>query len=1185
MKRLSFVKTAIMIALASLGLSSCNLTSSYSVASPTLKTNQSIKKQAQEMLDKGFGIEIGSFVMDIPNNKGGQATISASSGSLYLGLDGLSIHKLKLDLDAPLSYNGVTKVIQANVPGDEKLYVSLTDPSALTPSRPGVLLKASIAPMDSTEELNSSESGVDSSTRGVYYYEYGQLDYFIASVLESFGVEPFKLFNQEGGFAVDSQAIINAFDEIEEIRTDYYRYKPLGQGNSLSLGLESENGVISKIEFPCQEDSGSHDQYELENGLKVYFGGLVKAATDHDYEPPFADSAYMQIEDSLALVTELGNYVSAKQYGFVGSFSLVHNEAAVAGSSTTFARPAVEESATLEISGNADLTEEGDNIGVSLALRQGSNLESIALNLARKDQGKNRKAYLEVNHSSNPSNAIKFKTDTKTVSSLFADLKLALSNKDIENETITSLISGLLASGKQINAAIDAIKGSALFASIEKNEYQSILDTIVSYSYGPELMTLKVDLSKISMVGQATVTLSKNGSSLISVSLDNVGIKTDDPENPFEFTIDGSLNVTNYAEKQINEAEYDELDGLPGWQDWIEQIAGAVDEEGNYISNPTHQLTANLSGYLIKTNKNDPSVDVSSDISVPITTFDGVHTTTKSQGFTFSGEMGFDLAKKIGTGHAVITDHKKKFLNDHNLKVDVTGPESELDVDSKKNNDFSGNDAPNGGYMLFQYDSKNSTATKNISGSKTTDPEQSPLKGRLSISSLDDILGIVTSILQSDEPRFTRLTNSFNDFSTKTTIGAIMNGKYLSALSAGFLDSVDIGTDSDLFRFKPGLLSEDGVLRMRLNYASSNGKKGAPTGLEIEIDGSSIVYARIDFVTTSWKDNPPTFNWYQEGKDSSYYAGLGLASYSSLSTLLEYVQDTITVGGTKANGGTTTYKISGEIDITLLGTYSFQLDLSLIMAGTSLKLFGAVKTPYFLGLLTEAGVNFYYETDGNSTTETNYIYFSRIIRNRVLGIASSTSQDTAKVSTQNFKDYILDWLLGYVLNMSNLITDNIDSSASSNKALHGEDIIKSITTSGSRNNATWDIVVMMRGLTHVNIFKDLTLEIEGGLVNDGNGGKKVLKSLWGETQIGVDLGSLKLNVVKMYLGSENKSKKVTIENVSSGTYKEAWNSSSYTCPVFSRNGRNIASTSYSGATASTKISKNVTEYVKPGTKA
>ena len=1194
MRKKSSGKTSLLLSLLCLVLSGC--------ASPVETTSQeplnapvptTIKQQAKDLIQNGLSLSIDDLTLDIPNNKGGQATVSASSGQGYFALNNLSIHGLSLDFHLPLSYNGVGRDFRANVPGDETLYISLVNPEGRTEQRNGVLLKASIAPVDSNEDLNPQESGVDSSTRGVYYYEYGQLDYFIASVLESFGVEPFKLQNETGGTTIDAQAILDAFDHIEEIRADYFRYYPLGEDNGLSLGFGSENGVLTHIDLPCQEgDTAS--SHEFENGLKLRLSANVAPAKNHDFSPYYATSSYMQLEDSLGLVTTVGDYVSAKQYGFSGSFTLKHEEAKVTGSSTTFGRDAVKENATLSFSGGADLTEEGDEIGVALSLQSGSNIESIALDLARKDSAKNRKAYLKVNHGQNEANAIKLKTDTKTVSSLFANLKRALGSEEIQNSTIKDLLGGLLSSADQIQTAIDAVKGSALFASIEKDEYQSILDTIVSYSYGPDTIILTVDLSKINMVGTATVTLTKNTMSLLSVTLDEVGIQNTDPESPFLLTLDGSLTVGGYTPRLVDGASYQELDGLKGIEETILGIAGEVDDNGDYIHLPTHQLKAKLSGYM----KNlDPDTPTSS-ITVPISTFEGSSSTNR-QGFTFSGEMAFDLAKKIGTGKATFVDHKEKYLNDHNLRIDVTGPENEdLSESTKKQNDFAGTEAPNGGFMLFQYDSSNSSTTKGISKSNTTEPENSPLKGRLSISSMDEVLGIATRILQSKEPRFKRLTQAFDSFSNKTTLGLIMKGQYLTALSAGFLESVTIGDTADLFIFKPGLLSEGNALKLRITYGKDDqNKKGMPSAIEIFLGGEKEIYAKIELLATSWASNPPTFNWYQEGQPSSYYtqSSLGLTSYSSISTLLDFVEDTITIGGTTANKGRTTYKIGGSItmDAGIFGTFTFEVNLAILMEGTVLKLFGAVHSPIVKigGKLIKKDIvkggytNIYFETgsysdedypNGGKPTIDENIYLRRYI-DQDKYINSSFDYDKAKVTKEDFKTNMMSWLLGYILNMQSIITDNITSDTSSDKTMHGEDIVRSFTPSGSLNSPVWTVLVGMKGLTHVNIFDDLTLTIRGKTVQDGSGSKHCLYQADGSTKLTVDLGITNLDLVTMTLN-------LSIANVSSGTYQEAWNSSSYTIPYYSLNSRKIKTTNTMGSNAYSTFDKATQYYVKPGVK-
>ena len=1190
MKRTLGMKTSLSLSLLGLVLSGCAYAEPVSQDKTTLAPlPTSIKEQAQTLVSGGLKLSLDTLTIDVPNSKGGKAEIAATGGEIVFALEGLSVHGVRFDMNAPLAYNGVSRLCRANIPGDESFYISLTNPDGDTPLRNGVKLKASIAPKDS-HVFEGGNSSIDSSTRGIYYYEYGQLDYFIASVLESFDVESFRLFNKEGGFSIDEQAIVDAFSQITEETPNYFRYKPLGEDHSLSLGLASENGVISRIDLPYQENPNNPVSYEFENGLKLRLSAQVEALAHHDYTPFYSTSSYMQLEDSLELVTTLGDYVSAKQYGFSGSFSLLHEEAAVAGTSTTFGRNAVSESATLSISGNADLTKEGDKMGFDLELSQGSKKESIGLHLARKDDSSNRKAYLSVNNGQAAENSIRLKTDITTVSSLASTLMDALGRDEIQNDTIRNLVSGLLSSIEEVQTAIDAIKGSALFASIDKNEYQDILDTIVSYSYDANSIVIKIDLSQIEMVGTATVTLTKNTLSLLSLSLDHVGINTDSDTNPFTFTLDGSLTVGGYEEPIIVDSAYQELDGLTSWKERIIGIAGEKDEDGNYVTQPTHQMSASLSGYLIKKATSNKSNH--SNITMTMPGFDG-NVSSSQQGLTFSGNLAFDLAKKIGTGKATITEHKEKYLNDHNLAIDVTGPENEnLSDAAKKENDFYGNDANNGGFLLFSYDSKNSNATKNISGSSTTEPSSSnPLKARISISCLDDVIATLTRLLQSKEPRFKRLTNAFNDFSGKTTLGAIMNGKYLTALSAGFIESVSIDETSDTFVLKNGLLQENGVLKLRLGYesritTSDGSRKGLPRTIEAYIDGSdSQIYVKIDITSTDWSSNAPSFNWYSENKTSSDYASssMGFTSYSSLSSLLDYLEGTITLGGT-ASDDTTTYRIGGTIVLSVIGIKeTYKIDLVLKMKGTGLQLFAAIETPDMtplsIDLITENYINIYYESDGDSTaTQEDEVYFVKYPHTKT-GFIFTTNhyiKETARVKVSDFKENILNWLLEYVFCFGSVITNRIGSDSASSKAIHGEDLLKSVTTQGNISKPSWVVTISMNALTHMSLFSDLQATIGANTVTySGNSaGKKTLVSLDGTTGLSVAGISVPVTVTI----------DLDVKNISNSTYYSAWNNSSYGVNRFG-NGKNdttLTRTSVTGQSAFSSLTKTGKYYVKPG---
>lgn len=1141
MRGSSLFKPYLLLGLIGLLLCSCNNTTpEHSKITPVLEAPSApISKQFEEGLNKGLDLNFNSFSLNIPGKEGkGDNTLSlADEGHGYVRLDGLSLHQLTFGMAATLSYNNQVERSFGLSLEDDEIFVGLSWPG----ENNGIRLKSKLEPSQ-VEAITSQ----DSSTRGIEYYEYGLFDYFLYSLFDAWNLPAISLTSpKHGGITIDGDKIKASFDQIEEIEPGYFRYDlPLGE-KTLSFGLiANSSAVLSGIDFPLKGES----PYQSEDGLEISFSASISPATTIKNLTPEDPESYVEISSSIDLIKDVGDYVSSKRFGIDASFNIYHHEEAVEGSSTAFSRDAVTENATLSLS--ADASFEGgtfEKVFGEAALSMNGNQEKVSLLL--QEETEDTKAYIALNES-----VMKASTGMSTLSSLATTLKEALGMEGVQNDTIKNLIAGVVASMDSITNAIDAVTGSAIYDVIDSGQYHTAVEAISALRVSQNKLLVTVDLDKLNgtgfqakMVGKVSATLDATDSStsLLSIDLDQVGIVTTNSPN-LTFTLDGLLTLRPFSNTKIDALDlssYQEMAHLPSWDEYIAEAAGTKES-------PNTQIQANISGYISKKGS-----DNHSNIRQSVSSWDGTKNLNE-QGMLFNGSLGFDLYNKIGTGKVIFTDRKENYINDHTLAIDVTGAPLEASSDEEETNwtngDFSGNDTNAGGMMLFSYSSMNTIQAKNGYNTSTnrnyspTDPtNKNGLNGRFSIHSMNGVLDALTELLTSTDPRFKRLTSAFTDLKTKTTFGAVMKGQYLEVVSSGILSSVDINnvTNVDTFVLKPSLIKENIPTSLRITYGEDhivegNVKKGLPKYIELYMpslsssEGSEI-YVKIELTKTSLS-RASDFNWGENPSISSF------TSYSCLKQLIDFLLGTITLGVTNSST-LTTYHISGNVVLSIVGIKTtITINLVVYLDGTEIKMVGAIYTPK-ITLVNDGNtyVNLFYENDGDNQTGGD-LFFRRYVHESNTITSDDLSESYKRVTGDNFMDNILKWLLNYILGMKSSLTSNLDD-ISSDRALHGEDIVKGITSSGNTTNPSWRLTIGMEGLTGTSILTDFVINISGKTATYSGYSKKSLYSAsgsFGLSLIGIQAATASFNL--------------SISNIaSSGAYTNAWTSSSHKVNMYS----------------------------------
>ena len=1043
-------------------------------------------------LSEGLKLSFSTLELSIPSNDENHPNLIRLDGAeAAVRLRTASLHGLDFKLDAPVDYNGLVR--QANVSlFQDNLYFSLdasSDPNATY----DVKYTANLTSYD--------EGGIDETTKGISYFEYGELDYFVYTMLSTLGISSIEMdwHGQEEG-AVDFDAIKEALDHVSEVDGTRFRADiPVGE-ETLPIGfVHDEDYVLTGVEFPIRQ-SGVPSSYEFSNGLSVSLVASLGDGSNEGFLPPYDVASYTKIVDSLSLFRTISHYADTRKFGIDASFSLLHSEDEVIGDDTHFAHDAVEERATLSLTSNLDFSAsfiDGLNADIVFAEQGGSSCHYGVY--TRESEEKGTLFYLDFNE------VMKVYTPIDVGSALISSLVDALSDESIQNEGIKKLLSSLLASGEGILKAIDVVKGSAFGKNIEGGHYEAILASVVEFEVGENSIRIVVDLSQAGLEGNVTVLL--NGTSetarLASISFDHVGAKADN-DSKTTLYIDGELDILPYEETTFNESEYTELTHLPGWDEEIKAIA------------QDDQLSVSIEGYALK-------LGTTSAITKKASNYN-----RKEQGFTFSGSLSFDLKNRLGTGNMVFTDRKESYVNDHSLKIDVTGPEGENDSDL---NDMKGTGNQNA--MYFEYDSSNVTETSGSSAYRSenrTEPSNGSLKGRFSIHSLDGILQVVEDLSNTTDVRFERLTSLVSKLSAETLLTKVMAGQYFALLADGLLESVDIGSNKTTIVVKPGLIQQNTGLTLILGY-DTNLK---PTTIEVYMtlegeENDTEVYAKITL-------GEATFSGFQ----FSSHSNSEFNDYSSIKTLAQFGIDTIMLGMTDdTKNSYTTYNLTGSVVLTLLALYkpTVNINATIYLKGTHVMIFGAIHAPHVLvAIPDETCTNFFFETSGNDSNGGTF-YFCRHVHESYgfLNLQSRDAVDYRKVTGQNFLDHILDWICGYMLNLGSTIMEKITGSdtSSADESMHGEDIIKSFSvTNASLTAPSWQMKIGLDALAHTSILSDLTATITGIQAHYAEGNKQYTKnalySLVAETSILA--GVLKANI-NLHMGNIN---------ADSGAYSDAW---------------------------------------------
>ncbi len=1010
-------------------------------------------------------------------------------------VNGLSLHEVEFDVNIPIDYNGLLRGLQITL-SDEDLYFAIYNKND-TDSY-DFKYKVNIAPYDTTNEEGES---VDSTTGGIYRYEYGDLDWVIDDILESLSEKFLKVNDENKGsrFTFDTKAVLESMENMEEGTLDgnpYFIWNlPIGD-KTFNLGLKAEKGSYqwTGIDFPSKVQGG---YYEISSDTKIKASVSLDSGNETvNISAPEDASGYTSLVDSMAIWDKVIDYANAQKFSVVTRGSgllLKHQEEAFEGDGVFFNTTEINEEAYLSLRADIDVTD--------------NNLESIYADVDYSFAGLHQIINMMINGS--PTDAFdevyaaindlqKAKTSKTVIDSIMGSLKDLMNGGDSSSKKNKSG-GGLAALGGALTDAINAVKNSEGLGNVKDGNYEDIMGAITTFKGSTDNVVITLDLSVFGMKGTVTLDLIGDSSnvSVGYVKFDNVTVEP--------FSISGEIDVIPYERTPMTDeekAQYKELRHLESLSDQFVKISD------------TKQIKLGLEGYVL-------TRDTTSVITQ--TTIGNKTSVPNYQGFSFSGDVGINKNTNQSTGAITVVDRKESYVNDHNVKFDITGkePKDENGDSTQTDEEVYSSSNPSTQWMLFQYDSKNN-GTYPSSENRTAPESDTPLKARFAMHSVSGFVDVFKTLFSSNDPRMERIISLITDLFINSVIGDMITGQYYKVLGSDLITYITLGDRQDVFELPATLIGGESDMKITVNYANDVTREdgrivgGDIESIELEMAiGVSDIYFKIDVLGYEMQE----MNWPNITDISAF------VNYSSLKTFAEYAVNMFLAGDrvTTSSGKSvirSAYKIEGtaEADLPVLSDVVINFKVFVRVEGADIRIAAYVNLPINGVLnsrsLTKSGtryINFLYHTSGNndglflidrwddygdkgkSQTDNDYHYQTRL-------------------DVEGFKSDIMGYITKDIFGLNNTVLNLIDSSSSSSssQSLHGEDLITGFSFNNDLNNPVWNLDLHTAALLHNSVIGDIKLALGGTYAN----GKKLFNSA--KTREAISIA----NVIKVTFSAE-----------------------------------------------------------------
>lgn len=1058
--------------------------------------------------------------------------INGAGTEITFAMDEVSAHGISLGLKGKVDYNGHNRQLDLLKASDD-IYFSIVD---LDNSSYDFKYKASIAPKVTEDR--------DPTTGGLIQYEYGDVDWILSDVLEILSAGGIQVelpsIDLGGSSSGDSSstgesgsnALSDILDSLNNMEEDeahsYFTWNLPLEDQIFPIGLSHDaNYALSGIDFPAKTFEGSNEKqnaFSLQNGGEeigtIQASAKVITGSDSvnwmDFIPGELGE-YHSLVDSASLFRKVARYAANPQFGIRTTNSLNINS----GKGLVLTHYKSEggnattetlEQASLALSAGADFTGGLKAFSANVDFTADSSYAKLSASY----DGEN--AYMNID------DLLMARVSKTNLDALWSNVASSLSEDSSTEESIeeTSEIGDLIST---VLDEFPVIKGMA------EGHYEGAFDFIKSIEGKDNRFEITFDLSPLNLEGEVSLAIdgtysdsaenAQTDTYLTGITFSGVKLSA--------FQLDGSLLLDAYQAPSINAEDYDELNHLPGIKDQITTLTSS------------QQAALSLSGSILGEEKDSLG---------------------NSIGVRFNSNIGFSYPDKQMGIKLTANQVSKEYSQDHHFSFS-------LDGDGK---DFTN--------ASFRYDSKNDVAIDAKSGLDETGKARSnprsdkPLTGTMAISSMQDIVSTVKSVIpeQEDDGKtpFQKIASAFGNLAGNDLANDLINQKFFGFAEKKILaEKASLGGDANIFKLNGDLfgLKENPVVEIAYQ-PNQEGSNGGFKSLQFSLKNIQIKLGldAVDNVSSALL-NPLS------GEDLSTYT-----DFNTLKTLFEYGAGSTKLGKV-LSGDTSVYDISMNLDLNIGDTSIDLLGVSLHLANEKDFVKAHLSIPY-MPLIK--GVNapddsIYFrghEYEGRRAVDLYYSYQKGdenygdlyITRDSSYGRVTQV-RDTVRLTGKDFLEQSQDgnavysyngigWLLEYVLGVnesylrkSNASTEALQQSAESAGSSssgfatpfvasfpHPEDFIKEYAFSESEK--TWSMGVDVGSLLNERaLLGDAMVSIHGQDVSSEDGG-----SSWKT----IDSLSLTFNMV---LGNPDGSHRIVpasiraglkLDNVSTGIYHNTW---------------------------------------------
>lgn len=400
---------------------------------------------------------------------------------------------------------------------------------------------------------------------------------------------------------------------------------------------------------------------------------------------------------------------------------------------------------------------------------------------------------------------------------------------------------------------------------------------------------------------------------------------------------------------------------------------------------------------------------------------------TKMKSFTFDGSTEFDIGAKKGTGKITIDSTTANFSHKHNVVIDVRGTDK----------------------MLFKYTSSASTGA---------------LKGKFTIGTLNDTIGLIKTLAGSTDERYTKFMDPLKESMASTVVGQIMAQDYETLLRTKILTKLSVTSDAIDVGISKDLLSSDTDIALKLVLDPDTHKITSLVLQDFKYSGITVN------VTLTLKD-------YVESQITQ------LPDESLTEKYMDFSQIEVLLAFGIKTSELAYYHLKASASVTVLGVKAITMDLDFYISvdGATVKVSGDITNiPLILwvngsnlGLSGSRSCSFYY-TPGWVYLK-GYDKYSSIF-------TGLNSKDSIKVKDTVFASNILHYLLNNILQFSSSIQNKISSSTieATTSPVAYENVLTAYAYDNSTGTTpTWDMTIDLGVMTNNDMLKGLVLTIKG----------------------------------------------------------------------------------------------------------